>query len=147
MRAVAFSLLLLLAATAAHAERFEVKMLNRNATGGMVYEPDYLRIRSGDTVKFIATDVTHNAASIAEMLPPGATPFKGQINQEIEVTFDAPGLHGVRCIPHWAMGMVMLVQVGDASPDTEPLPVDLPPEIRQRFKAILQRHRAMWIST
>lgn len=139
MRAVAFSLLLLLAATAAHAERFEVKMLNRNATGGMVYEPDYLRIRSGDTVKFIATDVTHNAASIAEMLPPGATPFKGQINQEIEVTFDAPGLYGVRCIPHWAMGMVMLIQVGEPDTAVPLIPAELPPQVRERFREILTR--------
>lgn len=140
MRSAAFALLLLgLTATATHAERFEVKMLNRNATGGMVYEPEYLRIQPGDTVKFIATDVTHNAASIPGMLPAGAVPFKGQINQEIEVIFELPGSYGIRCIPHWAMGMVMLVEVGDQSSDRLTLPPSLPPEAGKRFDEILKR--------
>ena len=139
--------LLLAASTAnapsASAERYEVKMLNRSEAGGLVYEPDFLHIQPSDTVKFLATDSSHNAASIPEMLPQNARPFKGQINQEIEVTFDVVGRYGIRCIPHYGMGMVMLVQVGNASPDAELLPVDLPPEARQRFEAILQQHKAM----
>ncbi|MBC9177522.1 pseudoazurin [Pseudoroseomonas ludipueritiae] len=130
---------LLFLATAAHAEVHEVKMLNRNASGGMVYEPDYLRLKPGDRVKFIATHVTHNAATIPAMLPEGAEPFKGRINEEIEVSFTAPGVYGIQCIPHYAMGMVMLVQVGDAPPDAAALPASLPPRARQRFEEIIAR--------
>ncbi|RZJ38429.1 MAG: pseudoazurin, partial [Brevundimonas sp.] len=73
-----------------------------------------LRVRAGDTVKFIATDRGHNAASITGMTPDGATPFNGRINQEIEVTLTVPGLYGYKCTPHTGMGMVGLIQVGAA---------------------------------
>ena len=38
----------------------------------------------------------------------------GKVNQEIAVTLTEPGLYGVKCLPHYAMGMVMLIQVGEA---------------------------------
>ncbi|EHM02774.1 pseudoazurin [Acetobacteraceae bacterium AT-5844] len=130
----------LLLAPAAHAELYEVRMLNRNESGGMVYEPDFLRLRLGDWVRFLATHVTHNAASMPEMLPAGARSFKGGINEEIEVTFTEPGLYGIKCIPHYAMGMVMLVQVGEETFEPpEVLPASLPSRVRQRFTEILSR--------
>ena len=133
------ALVLALLARPALAEVFEVRMLNRNDTGGMVYEPDYLRLRPGDRVKFLATHVTHNAASIPQMLPEGAQPFKGRINEEIEVAFTAPGFYGIQCIPHYAMGMVMLVQVGEAPAAAAEIPESLPPRVRQRFQEIIGR--------
>jgi plastocyanin len=33
----------------------EFKMLSRGTQGSMVYEPDYLHIAPGSTVKFVAT--------------------------------------------------------------------------------------------
>lgn len=129
----------LLASPAAAAELYEVKMLNRNETGGMVFEPDYLRLQPGDRVKFLATHATHNAASMAEMLPEGADSFKGQINEEIEITFTEAGFYGIKCIPHYAMGMVMLVQVGDAPAADATIPEDLPEQAAARFRAIIQR--------
>ena len=39
-------------------------------------------------------------------MPEGAKAFKGKINQEIAVTFDAPGTYGIKCAPHFGMGMV-----------------------------------------
>lgn len=137
--ALALTLGLALLAQPAAAETHEVRMLNRNDTGGMVYEPDYLRLNPGDTVKFIATHVTHNAATIPEMLPDGARPFKGRINEEIEVTFTEPGFYGIQCIPHYAMGMVMLVQVGDAAPAAASIPDSLPARVRQRLQEIIRR--------
>jgi pseudoazurin len=130
---------LTLLAQPAAAETYEVRMLNRNDTGGMVYEPDYLRLNPGDTVKFIATHVTHDAATIPEMLPQGARPFKGRINEEIEVTFTEAGFYGIQCIPHYAMGMVMMVQVGEAPPVAASIPASLPQRVRQRFQEIIRR--------
>ena len=98
---------------AAIAEDFEVKMLNRGDAGTMIFEPSFLRIAAGDTVKFIAEDRGHNAESIPEMMPEGGTEFEGKINEEVEVTYDVEGLYGVRCKPHYAMGMVMTIAVGD----------------------------------
>src|SRR3546814_2767565 len=74
--------LLLILPTAALAETYEVKMLNRNMTGPMVYEPDHLSIAPGDTVKFLAADKGHNAAVIEGMLLDGAAVFNGHITEE-----------------------------------------------------------------
>lgn len=92
----------------------EVEMLNRGADGQpMVFEPAFLRIEPGDTVTFRATDRTHNAEAIPAMIPEGAESWKGRINEEIAVTFNEPGIHGYKCLPHYAMGMVGIIQVGD----------------------------------
>lgn len=135
---VAFSLLV---SAPVAAEVHEVRMLNRNDTGGMVYEPDFLRIAPGDTVVFRSTHPSHNAASIDGMLPEGATRFLGKINQEIEVTLTAKGTYGIKCSPHYSMGMVMLVEVGDGFPDLAALPDDLPPAAARRFAEIVARAR------
>ncbi|KQS54078.1 hypothetical protein ASG17_13015 [Brevundimonas sp. Leaf363] len=104
-----------LVAGQASAASHQVRMLNTGANGAsMVFDPPFLRMRAGDTVKFIATDRGHNAASITGMTPDGATPFNGRINQEIEVTLTVPGLYGYKCTPHTGMGMVGLIQVGAA---------------------------------
>jgi len=122
----------------AFAEMHEVQMLNRGEAGPMVFEPDFLRIESGDTVKFIATDPAHNAESILEMIPEGAETFKGKINEEIEVTFDVEGLYGIKCLPHYAMGMVMTVAVGDVTEVPQNyLEGRIPPRARERFEAQL----------
>jgi len=133
---------LALVAGAAQAETFHVKMLNGNERGAMLYEPDYLMIEPGDTVKFVATQRGHNAASIDGILPAGAKPFKGQINQEIEVTFTVPGLYGIKCSPHFDMGMVMLIQVGKGVVDPGQVPANLPKGPTQRFSEIIARAKA-----
>ena len=139
MRLLPLLATLIALATPAMAEVHEVLMLNRNDTGGMVYQPDFLRIAPGDTVKFIATHPSHNAASIAGMLPEGAARFLGKINEEIAVTLTAQGTYGVKCSPHYTMGMVMLIEVGDGNPDPATFPADMPPAARQRFSDILAR--------
>ena len=135
----AIALLATLFCSAALAEVHEVKMLNRGASGAMVYEPDYLAIAPGDTVKFIATQPSHNAASLPGLLPEGAEPFKGRINEEVEVKFDVPGFYGIQCIPHLAMGMVMLIQVGEAPLNELQIPASLPARAKQRFEQIVER--------
>lgn len=102
-------------ATPAEAKEHQVKMLNKGTEGMMVFEPAYLNVAPGDTVKFVATNKGHNAESIAGMIPQGAAPFKGKIDQEIVVRFSKPGLYGYKCLPHLGMGMVGIVQVGSAA--------------------------------
>lgn len=102
-------------AGAAMAENFDVQMLNRGDAGAMVFEPSFLRIAPGDTVTFLATDRGHNAESIPAMMPDGAEAFAGKINEEIVATYDVEGLYAVMCKPHFAMGMVMTIAVGDVS--------------------------------
>jgi pseudoazurin len=133
------TLLLCLLSFPAIAETFEVKMLNRNDTGPMPFEPDYLVIQPGDTVKFLATDPGHNAATIAGMIPEGGKKFVGKINQEIEVTLTEEGVWGIKCSPHYTMGMAMLIQVGDTPATEADLPADLPPAVHKRMLEILIR--------
>lgn len=138
MRFAAFAFALL-AASSAQAETHLVKMLNGNALGGMVYEPEFLTIAPGDTVKFLATQRGHNAASIAGFLPEGAQSFLGRINEEIEIALDHEGFYGIKCSPHYDMGMVMLIRVGDAPLDFVSLPEDMPKGAKERFAKILER--------
>lgn len=130
----------LVLSTPALAEMHEVKMLNRNESGAMVYEPDFLQIAPGDTVKFIKTTSGHNAATVDSMVPEGYEGFLGKINEEIEVRFDAQGFYGIKCSPHYGMGMVMLIRVGDADLPAS-FPADnVPKRAKTRFKEILHRN-------
>ncbi len=114
----------LLVAGAAHAADVEVKARNFGKGGMMVFEPALVRIAPGDTVHFIAADKGHNAESVPGMLPDGAKPFAGKLNESVAVTFDQAGVYGVRCHPHYPMGMVALIVVG--KPDNEDAAKALP---------------------
>jgi pseudoazurin len=99
---------------AAIAADHQIQMLNKGSDGElMVFEPAFVKVAPGDTVTFVPTDKSHNAESILGAMPDGAEAFKGKINQEITVTMEAPGLYAVKCTPHFPLGMVALVQVGD----------------------------------
>lgn len=106
------ALLLALAGVGCAAEH-EVHMLNKGESGMMVFEPAYVKAEPGDVIHFIPTDKSHNVEAIKDILPQGAEPFKGKMNEDYSLTVTQPGLYGVKCTPHFAMGMVGLVQVGD----------------------------------
>lgn len=111
--ALAAGLSLIMVSGAQSAEH-EVRMLNRGPEGQpMQFDPAFLQIEPGDTVIFVATDKGHNAETILEMIPEGAETWKGKINEEISVTFDQEGIYAYKCLPHFAMGMVGIIQVGD----------------------------------
>ncbi|MFC3059676.1 pseudoazurin [Paenirhodobacter populi] len=135
-----FAVLACLVAMPAFAEVHEVGMFNRSENGPMIYEPSFLHIAPGDSVRFIPSQPSHNAATIDTMIPEGAAPFKSKINEDFTIAFDVPGNYGIKCSPHIAMGMVMLIQVGDA--EDVALPDDLPKKARERFEAILAAHHA-----
>ncbi len=124
--------------SAAFAETFEVKMLNKGEDGErMVFEPSFIQAAPGDTIKFLATDKGHNAESNDGMIPEGAEGFSGKINEEYEVTLDVEGIYGVICKPHYAMGMVMTIAVGDVeAPDTF-LEGRVPRKASERFETQL----------
>ncbi|MEY9834263.1 pseudoazurin [Sinorhizobium fredii] len=119
----------------ASAETVEVKMLNRGEKGSMVFEPDFLALQPGDSVKFIATNKSHNAATIDGMVPDGHPAFKGKINEEI-VTFDRSGFYGIKCSPHYGMGMVMLIKVGDVELPQSYRAIEVPARAKPRFEAL-----------
>lgn len=131
---------LVVSAAPAMAKEHLVKMLNKGAGGTMVFEPAFIRVAPGDSVKFQSTDKSHIAETLPGWLPAGAKPFKGKLNQDVTVKFDKPGVYGVKCLPHYAMGMVALVQVGAASPNlatARGAVGKLPPLARKRMQAAL----------
>jgi pseudoazurin len=91
----------------------EVKMLNQGPTGVMVFEPAVLKINIGDTVTFKSVDAAHNSASIPGMIPAGASPWNGQLSQDLSVSFDVAGIYGYQCTPHSMMAMVGVIEVGN----------------------------------
>lgn len=107
------TLVLALATFPALAANFEVKMLNKGEAGTMVFEPMLSQIAVGDTVTFLTVDKGHDAETIKDLIPSGAEPFKGQNSKDLTVTFDIPGVYAIKCAPHFAMGMIALVVVGN----------------------------------
>ena len=104
-------LTVLLLTVPAFAAEHTVKMLNSGKDGMMVFEPAVLSVNKGDTVKFVATDMAHNSASV--FTPPGATPWRGAMSRDISVTLDTPGVYIYECTPHNMMAMVGVIQVKD----------------------------------
>ena len=94
------------------AAEIEVRMLNKGEKGSMVFEPDFVSAVPGDTIRFVPTDKGHNAETIKGMIPEGAEAFKSKFNEELTVTLDKEGVYGVKCTPHYGMGMVALIEVG-----------------------------------
>jgi pseudoazurin len=119
----------MLLATTAFAETFEVKMLNKGTDGAMVFEPAFIKAAVGDTVTFLSPDKGHNAESIKGMLPEGVEAFKSEMSKDFTLTLTAEGLYGIKCTPHYAMGMVALIQVG------APVNLDAAAAVVQKGKA------------
>jgi pseudoazurin len=107
----------------------QVQMLNKDSEGrAMQFEPAFFKIAPGDTVTFVAADKGHNTESILTLMPEGAEPWKGKINEEITVTFDTEGLYAYKCQPHLGLGMIGLIQVGDAPPALDQAEVEKLPK-------------------
>lgn len=111
----AVGLCLLMIPASAWAEDFEVQMLNRGDEGTMVFEPAFLQVSPGDTVTFLPTNPSHNAETIPGMMPEGGMMVQGGMNQAVTMTFDIEGVYGIRCAPHYAAGMVALIEVGNGN--------------------------------
>lgn len=97
----------------AFAEDFKVEMLNKGEEGVMVFVPNFVEASVGDTITFVSVDKGHNAQTIKGMWPEGAEPIKSKMSKDFTMTVEVDGLYGVKCTPHFGMGMVMLIQVGE----------------------------------
>ena len=140
MRAFAATIMTAIAlgapAAPAIAADYQIHMLNKGEAGTMVFEPNFLAIQPGDTVTFIPMDKSHNVENIKDMLPEGVEPFKSKVNEEFTMTFDVPGLYGIKCTPHFAMGMVGAIAVGDDLPNLNAAKAaTVPNKARERLEA------------
>lgn len=125
----------------AAAKEIVVHMKNTGAEGAMVFEPSFVKAAPGDVIHFEPTDAAHNAESIPALLPAGATAFKGVMGKDVSVTVSKPGLYGVKCMPHYTMGMVALIQVGKVTPAevAAAKAVNLPPMAKKRMTPLLDK--------
>ena len=121
----------------ASAKDFVVEMRNSGTDGMMVFQPALTSVGVGDRVIFKATNPSHDAASIPTMMPAGAKPFTGKISQDGTVTFTVPGFYGIKCTPHFGMGMVALIKVGKPTNGEQvaQAATKLPPMARKRLLA------------
>ncbi|MBJ6127419.1 pseudoazurin [Microvirga splendida] len=123
----------------AGAAEIEVKMLNKGTEGVMVFEPAFVKINPGDTVKFLASDKGHNVETIDTMVPEGGKTFVGKMNEEVSVTFDKPGVYGYKCKPHYGMGMVGMIVVGDAANADQAKAATHPGKAKQVFANLFDK--------
>ena len=124
---------MIMAAGSAFGEVVEIKMLNEGAKGKMVFEPSFVKVDAGDTITFVPTDKGHNAETIKGMIPPGAGPFKSKISAEFSVTLTENGVYGIRCTPHYGLGMVALIDVGTPENVEEAKAVKVPAKPKKVF--------------
>ncbi len=128
------------------AEDFHVMMLNSAADDAQhtnVFTPDILHVQLGDSVTFIPTDNGHNTASKRGMLPEGAEPWNSPMDEEFNVTFTVEGVYGYVCVPHYEMGMVGLIVVGDGMANLEDAKdVRQAGSARSAFRALFERLEA-----
>jgi len=92
-----------------------VKMLNSGPGGKMVFDPPVIKVSVGDTIHFKSVDLSHNSASMAGMIPEGASSWAGMLSQDISVTLEKEGVYVYQCDPHVMMAMVGVIQAGEAT--------------------------------
>lgn len=130
--------LLVSANLSAFAAEHIINMKNKGEDGtAMVFEPNFVRAAVGDTIKFVPVDKGHFAVTLPGMWPEGVADAKGKPNVDFVVTLDKEGLYGFKCTPHYAMGMVALVQVGNAPVTDAVKAVKLPGPAGKRMEAAL----------
>lgn len=110
MKKILLTVAISIACSATFAAEHKVKMTNAGADGSMVFEPGFLHVAKGDTVKFIKVDAAHNSAAV--VVPAGATAWKGKADEEISVKLDHEGVYIYVCDPHKVMAMAGVIQVG-----------------------------------
>jgi len=114
MRYILIILFSLFLSNTVFAEDATVEMLNKLGKRSMVFSTEIVKINSGDTVFWKATDKGHNVQFISKNgVPEGVEKFKSKINKDTEYTFTIPGVYAYWCVPHKTMGMIGFVIVGD----------------------------------
>ena len=109
-------LCLFLLASFISAENFDIKMVNADASGQvMVFDPPFIKANIGDTVTFLPTDMLHNSQSVPGLIPSSAISWDGAMNEKITIDLNTEGVYVYQCTPHIALGMIGVIQVGEAT--------------------------------
>ena len=82
------------------AEDVTIEMLNKLDKRNMVFSLEIVKINSGDTVFWKATDKGHNVEFISKGgVPDGVEKFKSKVGKDIEFNFTIPGIYAYWCTP------------------------------------------------
>lgn len=87
------------------------------------FEPNYLWVEPGDTIRFLNSTGNHTVTSIYGIWPEGVAPVSIEHKAEASVTFDTAGIYGFRCKVHGRHGMYALIIAG--SPEANKDSLDL----------------------
>ncbi|OWU61298.1 pseudoazurin, partial [Staphylococcus aureus] len=80
----------------------------------------------------------NNVESIKDMIPEGAEKFKSKINENYVLTVTHPGAYMVKCTPHYAMGMIALIAVGDNPANLEQIvSAKKPKVVQERLEKVI----------
>jgi pseudoazurin len=112
------SVLLVATSATANAANIKVAMLNTGAGGAqMVFEPDFIEAKVGDTVEFVVTDVLHQPVSVS--VPKGQKGWRTEPSEGIKVKVTKAGVIFFKCETHSILGMAGIIQVGGSKDNLE----------------------------
>jgi plastocyanin len=79
------------------------------AGGGFSFSPARITNHVGDSIQFVPTGISHSVSSNGN----ASQPFCGNatISSPCTITFNAAGVFGFKCIPHFTFGMTGMVVV------------------------------------
>jgi pseudoazurin len=138
---IATAVALTLLAGAAQSAEFTINMVNKDSTGKvMQFEPAYLKVAPGDTVHFVPVDKGHDTESL--YVPDGVEGWKSKLSQPLDVTFTTEGFYAFKCAPHFAMGMVGLIEVGEGGSSDPVTALKAPKKAHERFEELLDEAAA-----
>lgn len=76
------------------------------------YDPVVLKIEPGDTVNWVNMGGHFNLFEEG-LIPAGAEPWSSSMGENVSRTFDVEGVYVYQCPPHFGMGMVGAIIVGE----------------------------------
>ncbi|HOL38252.1 MAG TPA: plastocyanin/azurin family copper-binding protein [Rubrivivax sp.] len=138
-------------ARGAHAaDEVEIAMSGTRDGSDVWFRPRGLRIRPGQTVRWVNRDVAnvhtttayHPANKKALRIPSAAKPWDSKYlmpGESFAVTFDVPGVYDFFCLPHEQAGMVGRLVVGDVDAALRPYAqtdAQLPAAALARFPSV-----------
>ena len=112
------AVLFLVLPASVNASDMTIQMLNKDIGSKKrnIYSPALIQIELGETVKWVATDRGHNVEFVRGAVPEGVKPFRSALGKDVSYTFSTPGAYVFKCTPHYGLGMVGIIIVGE-TPD------------------------------
>lgn len=112
------AVLFLVLPASVNASDMTIQMLNKDIGSKKrnIFSPALIQIELGDTVKWVATDRGHNVEFVRGAVPDGVKPFRSALGKDVSYTFSTPGAYVYKCTPHYGLGMVGIIIVGE-TPD------------------------------